>query len=385
MTHGWPRYSQEALDAVVAVIQSGKVNYWTGQEGKRFEAEFRDYWGAAHAVGIANGTVTLELALRASGVGPGDEVIVTPRSFFASASVIQLVGATPVFADVDRDSQNLTAATIEPLLTKRTRAILPVHLAGWPCEIDEIVALADSHDAVVIEDCAQAHGAKYKGQHVGTFGQFGSFSFCQDKIMSTGGEGGMLLVKNERDYEFVRSFKDHGKNFEKMKPRPGRFDFHYVHDSFGTNYRMTEMQSAIGRVQLRKLDDWIEQRRTNALRRLEHFSSFDIVRAPVPADGIEHAYYKLYVFVEPDALHQDWSRDRLVSELNSHGVKVFTGSCPEIYREQAFGSRFSDLQLPVAHELGETSLMFLVDPTIDQQTIDRDGEVLKDVLARARR
>ncbi|MEL6368576.1 MAG: DegT/DnrJ/EryC1/StrS family aminotransferase, partial [Pseudomonadota bacterium] len=206
----WPVFSAREMEAVQAVLQSGKVNYWTGDQGKHFEQEFAEYCAAPFAIAAANGTVTLDMALRALRVGPGDEVIVTPRSYFASASAIALLGARPVFADVDLDSQNMTAETIAPALSERTRAILVVHLAGWPSDMRAIMELADSHGVAVIEDCAQAHGARIDGQHVGTFGSFGSFSFCQDKIMTTGGEGGMLITMNEELFEFVRSFKDHG-------------------------------------------------------------------------------------------------------------------------------------------------------------------------------
>ncbi|MEO1542751.1 MAG: DegT/DnrJ/EryC1/StrS aminotransferase family protein [Pseudomonadota bacterium] len=382
----WPVFSAREMEAVQAVLQSGKVNYWTGDQGKHFEQEFAEYCAAPFAIAAANGTVTLDMALRALRVGPGDEVIVTPRSYFASASAIALLGARPVFADVDLDSQNMTAETIAPALSERTRAILVVHLAGWPSDMRAIMELADSHGVAVIEDCAQAHGARIDGQHVGTFGSFGSFSFCQDKIMTTGGEGGMLITMNEELFEFVRSFKDHGKNFEKMGPRPGQYGFRYVHDGLGTNYRMTEMQSAIGREQLRLLDDWLATRTRNAMRWASILSEASALRIPLPdADRVRHAFYKFYAFVDPEALRHEWSRDRLVSELNDEGVRVFTGSCPEIYREVAFADAPEQRRLPSARALGETSLMLLVDPTIDEFSIEDNARKIVRKLKVAQR
>ena len=192
----WPSFTVEEADAARAVLLSNKVNYWTGTECRNFETEFAAWCGTAHAVALANGTLALDVALKALGIGPGDEVVVTPRTFMASISCVVTAGATPVFADVDPDSGNLTAATIAAVLTPRTRAVIVVHLAGWPCDMDPIMALADQHGLKVIEDCAQAHGARYKGRSVGCMGHVGAWSFCQDKIMTTGGEGGMVTTND---------------------------------------------------------------------------------------------------------------------------------------------------------------------------------------------
>jgi dTDP-4-amino-4,6-dideoxygalactose transaminase len=193
----WPSFSQQEIDAVSQVLRTNKVNYWTGQEGRKFEKEFADFTDCQHAVAVANGTLALDLALKTLDIGIGDEVIVTPRTFIASISSIVNTGATPIFADVELDSQNISAHTIRQVLTEKTKAIICVHLAGWPCEMDDIMTLAKQHSLYVIEDCAQAHGAKYKGRSVGSIGHIGAWSFCQDKIMTTGGEGGMLTTNDE--------------------------------------------------------------------------------------------------------------------------------------------------------------------------------------------
>ena len=288
----WPDFDEEQIEAATRVLRSGKVNYWTGQEGRLFEREFAQACGRRYAVALANGSVALELALHVLDIGPGDEVVVTPRSFVASASSVVLRGATPVFADVDPVSQNVTAESIDAVLSSRTKAFIVVHLAGWPCEMDPILALARERGLEVIEDCAQAHGATYKGRPVGALSRLAAFSFCQDKIMTTAGEGGMLVLDDEQLWQRAWSFKDHGKSYEAVYRRKHPAGFRWLHDSFGTNWRMTEVQAAIGRVQLRRLPTWLEQRRRNASVLTTGLSDIPLLRVTVPPVHIDHAYYK---------------------------------------------------------------------------------------------
>ena len=380
----WPRYSQEESDAVAAVLASGRVNYWTGSECRRFEEEFANWAGVEHAIALANGTVALDAALKALDIGPGDEVVVTPRTFIASASCVSNAGAAPVFCDVDRNSQNTSAATIAGSVTPRTKAILCVHLAGWPCEMDPILKLAQEHKLFVIEDCAQAHGARYKGRSVGSLGDIGAWSFCQDKIMTTGGEGGMVTTNNERLWKAMWSYKDHGKSYDAVASTSGT-GFRWVHESFGTNARMTEMQAAIARIQLRKLDDWSERRQRNARKIWSAAAHARGLRVPQVPDDLVHACYKCYVFVEPHALKTGWSRDRIIDEINARDVPCYSGSCSEVYLEKAFEqtSFRPKARLPVAQELGDTSLMFLVHPTLTDAEIGRTCAALKEVMSLA--
>lgn len=362
----WPSFTTEEVDAIQRVLLSNKVNYWTGTEGREFEKEFASYCGVNHAVALANGTVALELALHALGIGPGDEVITTSRTFIASASCIVMRGAIPVIADVDPVSQNITAETINPCITSKTKAVICVHLAGWPCDMDPINDLAREHGLKVIEDCAQCHGATYKGRPVGSLGDVAAFSFCQDKIMTTGGEGGMLTTNNEQLWRRAWEFKDHGKSYDAVYNRQHPPGFRWLHESFGTNWRLTEMQSAIGRVQLGKLNEWKMVRQSNAAILTEAFSKISALRVTVPPLEIGHAYYKYYVFVRPERLKAGWDRDRIMAAISAEGIPCYSGSCSEIYREKAFeraGLALSS-SLPVAKELGETSLMFLVHPTL---------------------
>ena len=376
----WPEYSSKELDAAEHLLRSGKVNYWTGDECRYLESEFAEYHGVAYGIALANGTLALELALRILGIGPGDEVVVTPRSYFASASAIAMIGATPVFADVDLNSQNTTIETLRAKLSPRTRALLVVHLAGWPCEMPAIMEIARKHDLLVIEDCAQAHGARYNGQLVGTFGHVGAFSFCQDKIISTAGEGGMLITNDEELWKAAWSFKDHGKSWDRVNLDDHPPGFRWLHVSFGSNYRMTEIQGAIGRIQLRKLNDWVNQRRQNAAGLAEALSDITALRIPRPSDKEYHAYYKFYAFVKPEKLNPGWSRNRILCALEAEGVPGWSGTCPEIYREKAFESECYPV-LPNARELGETSIMLPVHPTLKSQDIEDISLAVRKVFA----
>lgn len=381
----WPSFTEEEANSVRDVILSNKVNYWTGQECREFEKEFASWADTECAVALANGTVALDVALHALGIGVGDEVIVTPRTFLASVSSIVNVGAVPVFAEVDRDSQNITAETIRAVLTPRTRAVICVHLAGWSCDMDAIMALADEQDLKVIEDCAQAHGARYKGRPVGSIGHVGAWSFCQDKIMTTGGEGGMVTTNDRSLWSKMWSIKDHGKSWEAVYEREHAPGFRWLHESFGTNWRMMEVQAAIGRIQLRRMPSWHKTRLSNAERIWSVANGLNGLRVPTVPTEIVHAAYKCYVFVEPAELAEGWNRDRILGEISSRGVPCFSGSCSEVYLEKAFdgtGWRPAE-RLAVARGLGETSLMFLVHPTLTVAEIEKTCSVLKDVMAEA--
>ncbi len=382
----WPVFSPEEEESVLRILRSGRVNYWTGQEGRLFEREFAAWAGTPHAVALANGTVALDLALKGLGIGAGDEVIVAPRTFIASVSCVVNAGATPVFADVDRESGNIGADSIAPVLTPRTRAIIPVHLAGWPCDMGPIMELARGRGIAVIEDCAQAHGSRWQGRPVGTIGEVGAWSFCQDKIISTGGEGGMVTTGDPDLWSRMWSFKDHGKSWAAVYEREHPPGYRWLHESFGTNWRMLEMQAAIGRIQLSRLPDWTAARTRNALRFADVAGRFpDALRAPLPPAGDVHAFYRYYAYVRPEGLRPGWDRDRIVAEVAARGVPLFQGSCSEVYLEKAFeGTGFAPRErLPVARELGETSLMFLTHPTLTDEAVQRICDTFAQVMEEA--
>ena len=388
----WPSFTQEEADAVSQVLLSNKVNYWTGTECREFEKEFAAWAGTDYAVALANGTLALDVALQAMGIGEGDEVIVTPRSFIASVSTVVNAGAIPVFADVDNNTGNVSATTIAPKITDKTKAIICVHLAGWPCDMDEIMALAKQHNLWVIEDCAQAHGAKYKGKPVGSIGHVGAWSFCQDKIMTTGGEGGMVTTNDKALWQKMWEYKDHGKNYDSIYHKQHPPGFRWLHDSFGTNWRMMEMQAVIGRMQLKKMAEWTKIRTQNAKILRDALTQFageqqflripDIEFHQVMGGDSVHAYYKYYVYVRPENLPKNINRDSILNALNEKKIPCFSGSCSEIYLEKAFDNHPSrpNVRLTVAKELGETSLMFLIHPTLTTNEMQTIATTTVDVL-----
>ena len=383
----WPHFAADEIEAAAAVLRSGKVNYWTGEQTQEFEREFARYVGVRHAVALANGTAALELALHALGIGAQDEVVVPSKTFIATASCVVRLGATPVVADIDADSQNLTAASIEKALTPRTKAVIVVHLAGWPCEMDEILALAKARGLFVIEDCAQSVGARYKGRATGAIGDIGAFSFCQDKILTTGGEGGMLVTNSRALWEKAWSHKDHGKSYAAVFERTHQPGFRWLHESFGTNWRMTEMQSAIGRQQLKKLPQWLATRRHHAALLAQGLSAIPGLRLAAPPPHSEHAYYKYYVFIRPEMLRPEWKMERILEALDAEGIPSSVGACSEIYREKAFidAGLGPKQALPVASRLADSTLMFLLHPGLTEQdmrdTCSAVAKVIRTALA----
>ena len=381
----WPKFDDEQVEAVGQVLRSGKVNYWTGEQGRLFEREYADYVGCKYGIAVANGTVALELALYALGVGEGDEVVTTSRTFIATVSGIIVRGAMPVFADVDKDSQNITLESIKKVVTPKTKVIIAVHLAGWPCVMDEIMAFAEQQGIKVIEDCAQAHGASYDGHQVGSLGHIAAFSFCQDKIMTTGGEGGMVTTSDKELWSKMWAYKDHGKSWQLVHEQEHPPGFRWLHDSIGTNWRMTEMQAVLGRIQLKRLATWTGKRLSNANRIWDAARQCIALRVPEVPDKIGHAAYKCYVFVKTEMLKPEWNRSRIMDEINALGIPCFSGSCSEVYLEKAFdGTDYQPKEsLPAAKELGETALMFLVHPTLTDDEINQTCSVISHVMTQA--
>jgi len=381
----WPDFTEEEVEAAASVIRSNKVNYWTGNECRLFEVEFAHWVGTKKAIALANGTLALDVILKGLGIGAGDEVIVTPRTFIASISCVVNAGATPVFADVDANSGNISPETVAAVCTERTRAVIVVHLGGWPCDMTGFAALGAARGFEIIEDCAQAHGARHKGRSVGSFGRASAWSFCQDKIMTTGGEGGMVTTDDEELWSAMWSFKDHGKDWDAVYNRQHAPGFRWLHESFGTNWRMLEVQAAIGRIQLRRMDDWTATRTANASALADVLMKYDAVRVPVAPVEDTHAYYRLYAYVRPERLADGWDRDRIVAEINARGGVAFHGTCSEVYLEKAFdGTPWRPaVPLPVARELGETSLMFLTHPTITNAELEATCAAIASVLSDA--
>ena len=378
----WPRYEADEIEAVAAVLRSGRVNYWTGETVKDFEAAYAAHLGLPHALALANGTLALEVALAAFQIGEGDEVLVPACSFVATASCVLMRGGKPVFCDLTRDGQVVTVETLEAARTPRTRAVIVVHLSGFVADVPAIMAWAEPRGIVVIEDCAQAHGARLDGQPAGSLGHGAAFSFCQDKILSTGGEGGLFATRDEAAFRRAWSLTQHGKSYEAVFEREHPPGFRWLVDSVGSNWRLTGIQAAIGLRQLEKLSTWSAARTRNAriLYAALEGSSARLERHP---PGLEHAFYRASCFL-PEGRGSE-PRDALIAALQAEGWPIQSGTCPEIYREQVFVERglAPAARLPVARALGETSLWLWVHPTIDSETMERYAAALRGALDRA--
>tara|TARA_B100000242_G_C43055460_1_gene493971 strand:- start:7060 stop:8226 length:1167 start_codon:yes stop_codon:yes gene_type:complete len=381
----WPHFDQEQIDAVQGVLKSGRVNYWTGQETKEFEKEFLNLSGTKFCLAVANGSVALSAAYIALGLKKGDEIITTPRTFIATSSCAVLLGIKPVFADVDIDSGNITADSIAPHINKNTKAISVVHIGGWPADMDKINKLARNFNLKIIEDCSQAHGAKINGKNVGSFGDIAVWSFCQDKIISTAGEGGMIATNNENLYDKIWSLRDHGKSRNEVYKQTNQKSFRWLHESFGTNLRITEIQSSIGRIQLKNLNNTIKKRQTNANIIDSAIKDLNIIRIPKIPKNVFHARYKYYVYLNKEKIHKEWDREKILSEINKMGFPAFSGTCGEIYLEKCFKNNNLEpkLRLTNAKIMADNSLMFLVHPTIDEKQMNSYSEAIKNILIKA--
>ncbi|MVZ98254.1 DegT/DnrJ/EryC1/StrS aminotransferase family protein [Sphingorhabdus sp. IMCC26285] len=381
----WPSHGRDEILAVTQVLQSGRVNALVhGEQNRAFEKEFAAYIGMPHAIAVSNGTVSIEMALRAFGIGAGDEVIIPARSFFATASAVVSVGASPVFADILVETQNIDPDSVARMISDKTKAVICVHLAGLPCDMRALTQLCDDHDLFLIEDCAQAHGAVYDGKMVGSFGDASSFSFCTDKIMSTGGEGGMILFADKSAWSKAWAIKDHGKVPPEEMPQniapPG--EFRYVHQSFGTNFRMTEMQAAIGRVQLKKLPKWLAQRRANAHCLSEAVADIPGVIVDAYDAHILSARYKYFIRIDEDKLPGNKTRADIIAGLLALGIQCGSGSCPDMSKEIAFQGREPrrDGNLENAHRLGASTIMFPVDHLFSEDDMLVIAGALKKVV-----
>ena len=392
MSLNYPKFNKNSIKKVQAVLKSGKVNYWTGNECKQFEKEFSTYIGNKYSVAVSNGSVALEIVLRALNLKKGDRVIVTPRSFIISASCVLNVGLIPIFADVDNNG-NLSIEGIKKKYNNSVKAIIVVHLNGLSCDLDPILNFTRKKNIYLIEDCSQAHGAMYKGKKVGSYGDISTWSFCQDKIISTGGEGGMISTNNKKLWLNCWSLKDHGKNHHSCFIKKHKTGFRWLQDYKGSNYRMTEIQAALGREQLKTLDKQIYKRNIIVnlyLRGLkEYYQKFDILDKPdfknkscclknKSCTKCGHAYYRLNLFINVKKINQI----ELLEKLNNKKINCGIGACPEIYREKIFKKLklCPKKRLVKAKILGETSIVFPINPFKSLANIKLEINSIKKIL-----
>ena len=392
----YPYYNKSSIEKVKKILKSGRVNYWTGDECKNFEKEFSNYHNVKYSLSVSNGSVALEMALKALNLKKTNSVIVTPRSFVASASCVLNSRLKPIFADVD-DNGNLSIEGIKKAYNKNVKAIIIVHLNGLSCDLDPILKFVKQKKLFLIEDCSQAHGAIYKGGKVGSFGHISTWSFCQDKIMSTGGEGGMISTNNKKLWLKLWSLKDHGKNYKSVFYKKHKVGFKWLHDDLGSNYRMTEMQAAIGREQLKSLDKQIKKRNLianlylNGLK--DYYLKYDILKKldvkylthPIKKNSKKdnqsiHAFYRLNLHINKNKIKQT----KLIQQLNQNKINCGVGACPEIYREKIFKKLkfYPKKRLINAKLLGETSIAFPIDPYRALTKIKLEINSIKRILNR---
>jgi len=375
----WPNFSKSLLLKINKILSNGVINYTTGNLGITFEKKFSEFIGNKYSIVTCNGTVALEVAIKSLDLPRNSEIIVPARSFFASASCIVNTGNIPVFADVDLATQNILSTDIERKINKKTKAIICVHLAGLPCDMEKIVKLAKQHKLKIIEDCSQAHGAMIDNSNVGTFGDVATWSFCNDKIISTLGEGGMISTNYKKIYKFCKTYINHGTNINKKKSNK----FIYNKNSFGTNLRITEIQSIAGLDQLKNLKK-VQKIRENISKNFfkiiikykKFFNTF------YTSKNVKSAWYRFYFFVKPNVKNFKKLRFKIIKDLNRMNVKCSTGSCPEIYLETAFKTlkNFKFKRLKNCKLLGETSIALEINHTLNRNEQKKDLTKLASVL-----
>ena len=392
----YPTFNSLVIKKVEKVLRSGRVNYWTGNQCKKFEKEFSNYLGNKYSVAVSNGSVALEIALKALNLNKDDEIIVTPRSFVISASCVLNLGLKPIFSDVD-DNGNLSIEGIKKVFNKNTKVIIAVHLNGLVCDLDPILKFVKKRNIFLIEDCSQAHGAVYKDKKAGSFGDISTWSFCQDKIISTGGEGGMISTNKKKLWLKIWSLKEHGKNYNDVFFKKHKLGFKWLHSDLGSNHRMTEMQAAIGRDQLKFLDKQIKKRNLlaniylNLLR--EFYEKKNILETPdfkcqtcpfktqiKRCNKCLHSFYRLNLFINKKFIN----RNKLLYQLNKLKINCGVGSCPEIFKEKIFKKLkiYPKYKLLNAKLLGETSLTFPINPNKKIAQIKKEVKIIKTILTK---
>ena len=348
----WPKYSKFEIAEASKVIKSGKVNYWTGSKCTEFEELYKKKFKLNYAISVANGSVALDAAVSVLNLTSKDEVIVTSRSYVSTASCLQSTKAKVIFADVDLNSQNISIQDLSKKISIRTKAIICTHLAGWPANILEIKKIINNKKIKIIEDCSQAHGARIQKKYVGSFGDIAVWSFCNDKIISTLGEGGMIACKDRILWKKLWAYKDCGKNYDKIFQKKKNNLFKWVHDYKGTNLRMTEVQAAVGIIQLKKLENMINKRKFNCDYIWKNIKKNNFIFVPKIDKDIFHSGYRCYLTTKNNKI-----RNNLIKYLNQFGIDANQGSCPEIYKERRFyNKQQKSIFLKNANKLGKISI-----------------------------
>ena len=347
--------TDEEINAVVEVLKTKRLSQLVSEKIREFEEAFAEYYGVEYAIAVNSGTTALHVALAAAGVGPKNDVILPPYTFIATANAIIHQTAVPNFADIDPKTYNLDPEDFEKRITPKTKAVIPVHMLGHPADMDAIMEISERHNLIVIEDCAQANGAEYKGRKVGTFGDFGCFSFYLNKHMTTGGEGGMIITHDEKLAKKARSIANHCR--VDVSPYPN-VPAHNVYWGIGYNYRMTAIQAAMGIVQLRRLDSFIEKRRRNAEYLTKHLSRIKGIRPPFVSKDVKHVYWAYGALIIEEELGV--SRDMFAKALLAEGIKA-EGYCPiPVHLQDLFKNKvgYGDTTFPFENPLYGEALSY---------------------------
>lgn len=387
----YPKYGDEEIRAAERVLRSGKFSRLSGEETKKFEQEYAEWFGVKHAIAVNNGTASIHVALAALGIGPGDEVIHTSHCFIGTATPSAHAGATPVFADIDPRTYNIDPKSIEEKITPRTKAIVPVHLNGCPADMDAIMDIAKRHNLYVVEDAAQAHGALYKGRKVGTIGDVASFSFWEDKLMTTGGEGGMIITNSDEINRVARMIQNHGEVAADSSYYVGERLYH--HELLGWNYRMSELQAALGREQLKKLDSYIEGRRKNAHRLTELLKDIEGIITPYEPDDVKHVFYKYIIRLDRNVLDID-AKD-FVAALQAEGIPCSRRYPTPLHQQPVFVNKsgfgnshfpFTDdvnygSGLPNSEKLPHDLVRLLMNPNMTESELQGTAKAVEKVVS----
>lgn len=377
----WPFYSNKIANSVKNTIKSGKVNYWTGNLCSKFEKNFSKFINIKYSCSISNASVGLEMALNALDIKKNDEVIVPSRTYITSASAILRVNAKPIFADIEKNSLNIDINSIKKNINRNTKAIICVHLAGYPCDMKNILKIAKKNNLKVIEDCSQAHGAMIKNRSVGSFGDISVWSFCNDKIISTGGEGGMIACNNKTIYKKIWSIKDCGRSYDKIRKKTTKVGYRWLYDSIGTNFRMTEMQAAIGIIQLKELKSYLIKRNKNAKILYNALKNINFIEFQNVDKKLYHAYYRFSILINNTKIKKNHSRDTILKQLINNKIPATVGVCPELYKEKVFHKfRKKHFDRYYAKEVGKNIICFSVDPSISEQNMQSISHKIKRIM-----
>ena len=362
----WPKFTDKEINLVKKILKSGKINQWTGNYNKLFSNAFKKSVRQKYAIPICNGSLALDLAVRSLNLKPFSQILVTSRSFVATAKCITNNHHHPIFLDESSEYSGICLKDLKKKFNKKVKAIICAHIGGYPNKIDEIKSFAKEKNIFLIEDCSQSHGGNYKNKPLGSFSDISVWSFCQDKIISTGGEGGMITTNNKKIYEYCNQFKDHGKNFNKMNNKKYKYSFKYLHDFNGTNLRLTEIQCAMGLIQLSNLKKNLITRRKFVKELLLVLQNYKYIKIMPYSKINDCSWYRLYFTINFKKIKK--TREEVLALLNSNRITSNSGTCCELYKEKIF-KNFKTTEKKYCNYLAKNSIALVIHPFLNKKEI----------------